>query len=156
MNLMFLNYFSLPFCPNIVPVPIQAAWFCSLHRKEVIAESYPVRTAIQFSRCIEDSSLSSKSILELNQKSSHYTIGKKFSVWTKKNFNIPSLIWTKGAEMHTHFPVKSKKIQKIKVLSLVWTEKGLLSPPISKKIPKNFSKNKTPSLVWTGKGQTHT
>ena len=79
-----------------IPAPVKRRRFAP-----VIAKSYPIRIVIQFSRY-------SKKVFHLFPLGRAELSGvfEKFFVLQK----ILSLIWTKGAEMHTHFRAFSQKI----------------------------------------------
>lgn len=76
----------------------------------------------------------------------------------------PSLIWTKGAEMHTHFRAFSRKFFEKKFYpSLIWNYKAKWHPISQKKWENIFSvagalfclPKKVPSLIPTENGQMH-
>ena len=118
--------------------------------RKVVAQSYPTRIIIQFSRCMKKSFTYShwersnappkqEKYLRIWKVLSPVPTGKsKIIGWFWKVFYpmkiTPSLIWTKGAEMHTHFRAFSRKFFEKKFYpSLIWNYKAKWHPISQKK-----------------------
>ena len=108
-----------------IPAPVRRRRFAP-----VIAKSYPIRIIIQFSRY-------SKKVFHL------FPLGRaKLSGVFEKFFvlqKIPSLIWTKGVEMHTHFEIFQEKFFIYRKCPLTYLElQSQMTPYFTEKNEKIF------------------
>lgn len=115
-------------------------------------------------------SLNQKNIWEFEKSFHLFPLGRaKLSGVFEKFFVLqktPSLIWTKGAEMHTHFRAFSRKFFWEKILPFTYLElQSQMTPYFTEKMRKYFLSGcwmayfylskKVPSLIPTENSQMH-
>lgn len=117
-----------------IPAPVKRRRRARFFRK-VVAQSYPIRIVIQFSRySMKGLHLFPPGNDKCKSKSEKHLRVAYFE-------KTSSLIWTKGAEMHTHFrDFPRKNFIRRKIPSLIWNWEAKTHPVFKKKFWKKTKK----------------